>query len=1471
MNPFTTLPIRKRSLLTAAFTLIIGALVSLLVYTQATSQMREGYVREVRRIEIPQSVLINPTGLSYSDRENSLLLLDEELKPSFQIVWLSLYREEIQHVAPLQGLPPQADSPFLTAYSRELLFIDPGTSTLYRTGGLQQHPFTLNTLSLQPDSEPLPQFQIDAITSDTQTGTIYFLNAERNQIQPAQIREASPASQEGHFEIHFSRPIEIKGVGDAVLDQVAYNPENEHIYVMDTQNLRVYELGTEGQGLSVLDLNDRYLNEPRDMAFAPSGDPTDDPAENSLYILDGGTSSGQPPSVREFTLSESTVTALPQQESTATLINTIQASTWDPPSPDTAGIIHWATKDTLLVSDCEVNEISSLFTGDNLFQSSYSGTLADTFSTTNYSNEPTGLAINPANGHIFVSDDNEKRIFEVDSGPDGILNTSDDAVTYLDTTTFNSYDPEGVAYGENHLYVLDGTGSEVYVISPGDNGFFDGLPPDGDDTLVTNFDTEGSGLSDPEGIDYQTSSGTLFIVGPNNKNNLIEMSTSGDFISLTDISFLNSIAPSGVALAPGSNDPSVLNLYITDRGIDNNSDPNENDGMIYEIALENPPSNPTSTPTSTGTLATNTPTPTTSSGGSIIERRVSTGADDAEEYANGNMYIDSSDLELVYSGGNQTVGIRFVNIPIPQNAIISNAYLQFQVDETTSVDTSLTIQAEDIDNAPGFTTDTENISSRIKTSAQTQWSPPPWTTKGEAGLDQRTPNLSALIQEVVNRPGWSSGNSLVLIITGTGERVAEAYEGSQTGAPLLHIELDDNDSTPTPTPTSTPLPTATPTPLPTATNTPLPTATSTPLSTATNTPLPTATSTPLPTATNTPLPTATNTPLPTPTDTPPPTATNPPLPSGVHQIGSNEYLLGKTSRQGPVRDENGNLYVLTDNQATSTQLLIYKSSDGGATWTEQDSLNRPGLNAGQDDIDAFDMVLAGDTIFIVYEATGTNPPGDVWEVRLARYRVSTHPSNPDTWDTQIDDIDNGADSFEYPGVAICVLGNGDIIVWYTPDRNQQTPDIHYAYHQGSGWVSGQPFAVSSSTGYRVGSAVVGAADKVYAFYGDNVHYYYKSMASVSSTPNAAKQVSDTGLAGFNNFANNSTYHDVAGTERISTAWENSSDGKPMSSEIDNDGTPGTEEEISIQDVRNDNTQGMTLVVDPDSDIVYFVWIDNTTSDIFIKEDHGSGWTNETEVIDNISAWRISAGWYIDGTSRSVGILFWDGAYDELYFYEHIVAVDQSTPTPTSTPTNTATPTATSTPGPTSTPTPTATSSPTPTATHTSTLTPTPTPEPVNQALGQPVTVSSAEDDAHAGSYAVDGDPLTYWASQKAVGNSKTNSEWITVDLGATMSLSEIIFEWDKFYATSYTVQISTDLTSWTTVYETNAGDGGQDVIVPEGVSARYVKMESTNWSNTAFRCWLREFVIYAQPVQTSSAWQTFLAFFSTLSLQGPSP
>ena len=156
-----------------------------------------------------------------------------------------------------------------------------------------------------------------------------------------------------------------------------------------------------------------------------------------------------------------------------------------------------------------------------------------------------------------------------------------------------------------------------------------------------------------------------------------------------------------------------------------------------------------------------------------VERRVSASNDDAEERSDGSMYRSSSDLELVDDGSRrQTVGMRFNGVGIPQGAAILNAYLQFQVDETNSGSVSLEIRGQNDDNATTFTSSDGNITSRPTTAASVSWAPPSWTSVGATGSGQRTPDLKDIIQEIVNRTGWAANNSLVIIITGSGERPA---------------------------------------------------------------------------------------------------------------------------------------------------------------------------------------------------------------------------------------------------------------------------------------------------------------------------------------------------------------------------------------------------------------------------------------------------------------------------------------------------------------------------------------------------------------------------------------------------------------------------------------------------------------------------------------------------------------------------
>ncbi len=165
------------------------------------------------------------------------------------------------------------------------------------------------------------------------------------------------------------------------------------------------------------------------------------------------------------------------------------------------------------------------------------------------------------------------------------------------------------------------------------------------------------------------------------------------------------------------------------------------------------------------------------------------GADDAEESADGTVYLGSSDLELINDEVDQVVGLRFQDISIPNGATIVRAYIQFHVDEPGSGDSELVIHGQAADDVKPFTATPGDVSSRPQTNASAKWRAPPWTTTEETGAGRRTPNLAKIIQEIVDRSGWKSGNNIALIISGSGTRTAASFNGAAGRAAQLHIDF----------------------------------------------------------------------------------------------------------------------------------------------------------------------------------------------------------------------------------------------------------------------------------------------------------------------------------------------------------------------------------------------------------------------------------------------------------------------------------------------------------------------------------------------------------------------------------------------------------------------------------------------------------------------------------------------------------
>jgi len=175
--------------------------------------------------------------------------------------------------------------------------------------------------------------------------------------------------------------------------------------------------------------------------------------------------------------------------------------------------------------------------------------------------------------------------------------------------------------------------------------------------------------------------------------------------------------------------------------------------------------------------------------------RILQGSDDAEEKTNGDMVLgDTLDLDLAQ----HEVGVRFQGVTVPQGAIITKAFIQFtaEKDDEETNSAGVFIFAEDTDNSQTFSTNTNDITSRTKTISTENWFIPQWPLSGtDAGLAQRTPDLSSLAQEVVNRVGWSSSNamSFIFITYNDGDRDTKTFESDNPNqhddnAALLRIE-----------------------------------------------------------------------------------------------------------------------------------------------------------------------------------------------------------------------------------------------------------------------------------------------------------------------------------------------------------------------------------------------------------------------------------------------------------------------------------------------------------------------------------------------------------------------------------------------------------------------------------------------------------------------------------------------------------
>ncbi|HEX6268592.1 MAG TPA: hypothetical protein VFZ43_00015 [Anaerolineales bacterium] len=562
----------------------------------------------VRSLVTSEYGVDDPKGLAYSPAADTLLILDGNAN-----VTLLTMDEEPAGTRVISETRPD---PLNAAFDDRT-----GSLIVFNRGKSELAKIKADSKGLPDVSAPLTRSSVNAlgiadaqgITFDTGTGRLFILDAGNAQILSVAPHPTLSFDADEAIRSNKVQRISLQGLGSGSFRGLAYNPGNGHLYVSEPAQKRLYELTQSGDLVSTFDLAALEINDPSAMTFAPSVDNTDDPNIYDLFLLDAGAGSTDSQIV-ELSLIEPAALPAGTTLLPATLVNIIDTSnaSWNPSAPDPAGVDYMPSTGTLLIADSEVDEMK-YWAGANVFDATTSGTLVSTCDTTGFTKEPTGVAINPHNNHVFFSADFQDTIFEISLGADGIYCTADDVRTATNVgTLYGVNDAEDVAYGNNTIFVAGGSDAEVYVIPLGPNGVLGG----GDDGPMTHWDTAALGFSDMEAIGFNHDAGTLFIASPRRTDKYLgETTTTGTLLRAYDLRLMGDVGNirSDVAYAPGSRNLAVKNIYIASRGVDNDSDPNENDGQVWEISIGGPQATATFTRTPTAgpsPTATNTPTHT---------------------------------------------------------------------------------------------------------------------------------------------------------------------------------------------------------------------------------------------------------------------------------------------------------------------------------------------------------------------------------------------------------------------------------------------------------------------------------------------------------------------------------------------------------------------------------------------------------------------------------------------------------------------------------------------------------------------------------------------------------------------------------------------------------------------------------------------------------------------------------------------
>lgn len=323
---------------------------------------------------------------------------------------------------------------------------------------------------------------------------------------------------------------------------------------------------------------------------------------------------------------------------------------------------------------------------------------------------------------------------------------------------------------------------------------------------------------------------------------------------------------------------------------------------------------------------------------------------------------------------------------------------------------------------------------------------------------------------------------------------------------------------------------------------------------------------------------------------------------------------------GPFRHTNGDLYIVAEDLNTADDISVFRSTNGGSTWTRQDTANQPNITNGFESLAA---VLDGTTLHIITISTQyTSGMTDPIDVEYHTFSVSSN-----TWGTtneSVESPDMGTTTARYYAVDVAVRSDGDVIALHPTAHTEMGSDywaLGYSRRESGSWTNNG--GIQTTTADQYGYMVMAPNDECHMVYRrDNTLRRGRTLDSANNL---------SAVIGINNEPDGRPITwDNSGTQQVLTVFF-----APASTvrveRLKEDASGDLASDTTSETIQDSTPSSASNVVgiawDSDNSEAYVLW-SGPLSDLFYdKGSHGASWGTDVEQEDATTITAVWANFY----------------------------------------------------------------------------------------------------------------------------------------------------------------------------------------------------------------------------------------------------